>query len=250
MGILADLHLDPHARELVCLIGAGGKTSVMFNLASALKMIGKKVLVTTTTKIFLPEKEQYDSIVFDSSDTLARLKKSKPGTITCLGRGLHENDHKVIGVDKGLVDQLFDSRLFDWILAEGDGSRGKAIKAPDVGEPVIPERTTIVLGLIGLDALGKKVNDENVHRSRLFCNVTGAKENDRIDESIIARLIISRKGLFKNVPEGSRRMVLLNKADVLPDHKAPILIRRLTEKEDHHIHIAAISAKGDRVFQW
>jgi probable selenium-dependent hydroxylase accessory protein YqeC len=250
MGILADLHLDPRARELVCLIGAGGKTSVMFNLASALKTIGKKVLVTTTTKIFLPEKEQYDSIVFDSSDTLARLKKSKPGTITCLGRGLHENDHKVIGVDKGLVDQLFDRQLFDWILAEGDGAKGKSIKAPDVEEPVIPERTTLALGLIGLDALGKKANDENVHRSRLFCNVTGAKENDRIDERMIARLIISRKGLFKNVPDGCRRIVLLNKADVLPDHKAPILIRRLTEKEDHHIHIAAISAKGDRVFQW
>jgi probable selenium-dependent hydroxylase accessory protein YqeC len=115
---------------------------------------------------------------------------------------------------------------------------------------VIPERTTLALGLIGLDALGKTVNDNNVHRNQLFCTVTGAKENDRIDESIIARLIISRKGLFKNVPEGSRRMVLLNKADVLSDHKALLLIRRLTEKEDHHIHIAAISAKWNRVFQW
>ncbi|HNY51424.1 MAG TPA: selenium cofactor biosynthesis protein YqeC [Smithella sp.] len=250
MGILADLHLDPHARELVCLIGAGGKTSVMFNLASTLKTIGKKILVTTTTKIYLPEKEQYDSMVFDSSDTLARLEKSKPGTITCLGKGLHENDHKVIGVDKERVDQLFDSQLFDWILAEGDGARGKSIKAPDVEEPVIPERTTLALGLIGLDALGKKANDENVHRSRLFCNVTGAKENDRIDESLIARLIVSPKGLFKNVPADSRRMVLLNKADVMPDNKVPLLIHRIVEKEDRNISIAIISAKEDRVFQW
>ena len=250
MGIFSGLHLDPHARELVCLIGAGGKTSVMFNLASALKSMGKKVLVTTTTKIFVPSKNQCNSIVFDASGTSARFNKIKPGSITCLGKELNETANKIIGVDKEVVDRLFDSRFFDWILVEGDGAKRKTIKAPQEGEPVVPEKTTLALGIIGLDALGMTVNENHVHRCTLFCTVTGAKKNDMIDENHISRLILSPKGLFKNIPKGTKHMVLLNKADALSNNEAPSRICRMIEKEAPHIHIAAVSTKWDRVIQW
>ena len=41
-------------KGIISLIGAGGKTSLMFQLAKQLSK-SKKILTTTTTKIFMPE---------------------------------------------------------------------------------------------------------------------------------------------------------------------------------------------------
>ncbi|MGE5258702.1 MAG: hypothetical protein ACM3KE_18665, partial [Hyphomicrobiales bacterium] len=43
---------------VVSLVGAGGKTSLMFRLARELSRSGEKVLTTTTTRIFAPTAEQ------------------------------------------------------------------------------------------------------------------------------------------------------------------------------------------------
>jgi probable selenium-dependent hydroxylase accessory protein YqeC len=248
MSLLAALHLNQSTRELICLIGAGGKTTTMFNIAAELKALGKKVLVTTTTKIFHPEENQYDSILFDPSGTMSLVETCKPGTITCLGNQLNITDNKIIGIDKKLVDKFFNEALFDYILVEGDGAKNKPIKAPGIREPVIPDKTTLTLGVIGLDALGKPVNDDNVHRWEQFCTITGAKENDLINEGIITRLISSPDGMFKSVPENSNRMVLLNKADTLLTHEKAIFISKHVQTNNNRIQIAIISAKENRVF--
>ena len=43
---------------VVSLVGAGGKTSLMFRLARELSIAGDAVLTTTTTKIFEPSGDQ------------------------------------------------------------------------------------------------------------------------------------------------------------------------------------------------
>ena len=49
-------------KEIISFVGGGGKTTTMFSLAEELKAMGKKVLVTTTTKIFVPNEDQFDKI--------------------------------------------------------------------------------------------------------------------------------------------------------------------------------------------
>ena len=46
--------------EMVSLIGAGGKSTILFRLARELRDQGGKVMVTTTTKIFKPTKPHID----------------------------------------------------------------------------------------------------------------------------------------------------------------------------------------------
>ena len=43
---------------VISLVGAGGKTSLMFKLAHELSKTGEPVLTTTTTKIFEPGPDQ------------------------------------------------------------------------------------------------------------------------------------------------------------------------------------------------
>ena len=50
------LQIPPSAR-CICAVGAGGKTSLLYELAEEYRQEGKRVLLTTTTKMYLPEKD-------------------------------------------------------------------------------------------------------------------------------------------------------------------------------------------------
>ncbi|MDH3998967.1 MAG: putative selenium-dependent hydroxylase accessory protein YqeC, partial [Desulfuromonadales bacterium] len=51
---------------VLSLTGGGGKTSLMFHLAQRLSQAGKKVLTTTTTKIFYPTANQNKRVLVNA----------------------------------------------------------------------------------------------------------------------------------------------------------------------------------------
>ena len=63
-------------KGVISLVGAGGKTSLMFRLAHELAASGETVLTTTTTKILRPTAEQSKHIVISDSP-VDILKKAK-----------------------------------------------------------------------------------------------------------------------------------------------------------------------------
>lgn len=74
------------AREIICFVGAGGKTTSMFRLAREMKEAGETVLVTTTTAIFYPGEDECDRvIVTDGQDVGMSCEVVQPG-IVCAGR--------------------------------------------------------------------------------------------------------------------------------------------------------------------
>ena len=54
---------------VVSLVGAGGKTSLMFKLARELSTAGETVLTTTTTKIYTPSPQQSPWVITSESVT-------------------------------------------------------------------------------------------------------------------------------------------------------------------------------------
>jgi len=60
-------------KDIVSIVGAGGKTTLMFRLAQENKTHAK-VLATTTTKIYVPPKETADMICIGENNIY------KPGT--------------------------------------------------------------------------------------------------------------------------------------------------------------------------
>ena len=213
MTLYEALNMDLNISELISLVGAGGKTSTMFRLAQELSALGKKVLVTTTTNIAFSETSQADHLVIDSSKDIRFLSRVEPGTIVCLGSGMLNDKGKLKGIDREVIDDIYQKHLFDYILVEADGSKRRPIKAPAHYEPVIPRETTRLIGVIGLDALGKSITEDYVHRPHLFCSITGKKMGDNIDRKCLTDLILSDDGLFKDAPHGSRKYVVFNKAD-------------------------------------
>lgn len=239
-------------KELICLVGAGGKTTTLFKLAKELKALNKKVLITTSTAIYYPKDEDYDKLMINpTSNVLQNVEKTEKGTITIIGRDVSQ-ENKLLGLDKELIEQIHNKKVFDFILVEADGAKRKPIKAPASHEPVIPSNVDKTVGVIGLDAIDKKINEENVHRAALFCQITNSRTGESIDEEKIFRLITHHQGLFKDVPKGCKKYVLLNKVEnEVRERKAVCIIDLLMKYKFDVSGMSALSLLNDKiVFKW
>lgn len=232
MTLYEALNIDLNVPELISVVGAGGKTSTIFRLAQELSAFRKKVLVTTTTNIAFSETSKANHLVIDGSKDISSLIRVKPGTIVCLGGSMVGDQEKLKGVEREFVDEIYQEQLFDYIVVEADGSKRRPIKAPAHYEPVIPTETTRVIGVIGLDALGKPITDQYVHRPGLFCSITGKKMGEPIDRKCLIHLILSQDGLFKGAPQGCKKYVVFNKADHADrEEEAKLTVNELMKKQ-------------------
>lgn len=212
MKLFKELNISLEKQELISIIGGGGKTTSMFRLGRELKKFNKKILITTTTGIFIPQQGSYEKLILLEERNENDLK-DLPAGITIIGSKIDEEKKKLMGIDKETIDDFFKNKIFDYIIVEADGSKRKSIKAPASHEPVIPSLTTKTVGVIGMDAVHKRIYEENVHRADIFVNVTNSKLGDIIDEDVIYNLIISKMGIFKCSPKNSDRYIILNKVE-------------------------------------
>jgi len=153
--------------DVVAVVGAGGKTTLVYRLASEARAAGLTVLVTTTTHMGALDDEVTGPVLVDgeSADTLVALGEALAGEgrATLLGRRLRPD--KLEGIAPARVDVL--APLADLVLVEADGARGRSLKVPAPHEPVIPASTTLVVVVCALDALGQPLDEDRVHRTSL-----------------------------------------------------------------------------------
>lgn len=207
-------NMRPSQRECISIVGAGGKTTVMQELSKELKQLGKRVVMTTTTKIFMPEKKHYDDCIISmSDDDLLNFAEGiiRPG-IYLVGSGI-DSEKKLWGVEKEILEKLFIMDNIDCIIVEADGSKRKPIKAPSDQEPVIPGCTTALVGVIGLDSITTPLDEAHAHRPEIINRLCGYPLGAEIDAKLAACLITQEQGLFKGVPTAARKILVLNKAD-------------------------------------
>lgn len=198
------LGLDLDRTEVISLVGAGGKTSLINGLSEELKSLNKRVLSTTTTQVFKPSDGDY----FFLEEIDGGFIPSK-GSITSYGEYIR--DDKLIGPTKEKIDKIINRDIFDYILIEADGSKRMPLKAPGDHEPVISSLSTITIGLIGLDSIGLKLDDSKIHRANLLAEIIGKEIGSIIDEEDIIKIILHERGLFKD--SVGKKIFLLNKAN-------------------------------------
>jgi probable selenium-dependent hydroxylase accessory protein YqeC len=201
---------------VISLVGAGGKTSLMFRLARELSRQGVVVLTTTTTKIYMPTRKQ-SSVVIVSDCAKAVLRQASIYAkhhrhISAGSRILHLQD-KLKGFPPDVIDNIWQSGIFRWIIVEADGAAGRPVKAPATHEPVIPRCTQWVVGVVGLQAIGKPLNAKWAFRPQLVSQVTGLAEGSILTESAIVDLLSDQNGILKDAPADATRLAFLNQAD-------------------------------------
>jgi probable selenium-dependent hydroxylase accessory protein YqeC len=203
-------------KGVISLVGAGGKTSLMFRLAHELSAAGDTVLTTTTTKIHPPAGQSKYLLVSDSpSDILNKARKLLTHTPHISAAARHAPAHgKLVGFPPETIDLFVKSNLFRWIIVEADGAAGRPLKAPAPHEPVVPDCTNWVIGIVGLSALGKPLDNHTVFRPALVSQITGLAEGKEITGKTICDLLLHRQGIFQGTPMGAKKIVFLNQADI------------------------------------
>jgi probable selenium-dependent hydroxylase accessory protein YqeC len=199
---------------MVSFIGAGGKTTSLFHLASELRAEGKKLLVTTTTKIFRPAKPHVDRLflIDDVNAFLSETAGLVPPVIICAGRSLSE-DGKLIGLPVGWLAPLQASGQFNAILIEADGAASRLFKVPAETEPVVPESSTVVIWVMSIKAVGKPLDSRFVHRAERAVGLLDVSPETLLSSTVILRLLEHPLGPLKGIPPGCRKIALLNQAD-------------------------------------
>lgn len=200
--------MDAFTRPCVISVtGAGGKTSTVFWLARLFHRAGRRVLITTTTHMYLPRGE-YPVVLCREPGRLPASTISS-SLVACFS-GWNAGTGKAKGFSPEIVDALAARPETDVLLVEADGAKGLAIKAPDEHEPCIPESSCCVIAVTGGQMLGQKVSQDNVHRWSCFSRITGLKPDETLDTGALIRLIQHPQGAFKHTPSASRRVWLIN----------------------------------------
>ncbi|MGZ3616964.1 MAG: selenium cofactor biosynthesis protein YqeC, partial [Ktedonobacteraceae bacterium] len=179
MPLLSDL-INLPASPLVAIIGAGGKTTTMYTLASELAQRGKRVITTTTTQIFYPQPGETDELIIASEShnllntTEEALRQYKRVTIA---RSVLRTE-KLAGLEPEQPYELLVKSGADALIVEADGARHRMIKAPAKHEPVIPLQTNVALLMMSAEAINQPLSESIAHRPELVAKVTGINVGD------------------------------------------------------------------------
>jgi probable selenium-dependent hydroxylase accessory protein YqeC len=242
--------LDLGTREHIAFVGGGGKTSLMFALAEELVGRDKVVLTSTTTKVSYKEARLAPLVILlAGSAKMEELgEKLKSERHVFVSERLLDSG-KVQGIDASLADIYYRKLPLDYLLVEADGSAGRPVKAPALHEPVIPESATIVLALLGLEALGRLFAPETVFRPELASRVTGLQPGEELSAPALAKLFLDPQGLFKGSPASAKRMAFLNKRDLLPEEaKAKDLADLILAGDKNEVDRAIIGSLKNRSY--
>jgi probable selenium-dependent hydroxylase accessory protein YqeC len=205
-------HLGIRRGDVVSVVGAGGKTTLVYRLAADARAAGMRVLVTTTTHMgTLPEATTGPLLVEEegrgTEAVVAALAEA--GRATLLGRRIR--DDKLEGVAPERVDALCSSA--DLTLVEADGARGRSLKVPASHEPVLPRQTSLVVVVAALDVLGEPLTEECIHRLDLVSAASGTGVGEAVDEDTVVSCLRYARGYLSRLPRGARAAVFLNKVE-------------------------------------
>ena len=154
-------------QDVVAIVGSGGKTSLLFRLAEENR--ARRVLVSTTTKMFCPTPGQ-------------------AAGIDLLHGG--EIDGKITAPPmERLAAASAEAEL---TLLECDGSKELPLKGWADHEPLIPAFVSVTVGGLPLWALGMPVDGWTVHRIEQFCRLTGASPGEPVRMEAQAQRVCSR----------------------------------------------------------
>ncbi len=202
------------------LVGSGGKTSALFHLARAFK---STVVLSTTTHLALEQTNLADRhVILQDASELPADRESYEGLVVLITGDELAKEPRVGGVSDSVLGAILD--LVDkWqvpLLIEADGARRLPLKAPAAHEPPIPSFVNSVIVCAGLSGLEKPLSDTVVHRPEIFGDIAGMDPGETITPSDLKRVLLSPRGGLKDIPQGARKIALLNQADVLADMKA------------------------------
>jgi len=195
----------------LALVGAGGKTSTLFQLA---REINPPVIISATAHLAVEQTQLADQHIristFEDTNQLYEIAKS--GVILVTGP---EVDSRIAGLPADIMAWLRDYCGYYSLplLIEADGSRRLSLKAPADHEPPIPPFCDTVVVVAGLEHIRKPLSAQYVHRPEIFASLARMNLADQITPEAVANVLCHPAGGLKNIPPKARKIAFLTQAN-------------------------------------
>ncbi|HSM71015.1 MAG TPA: selenium cofactor biosynthesis protein YqeC, partial [Anaerolineales bacterium] len=244
LSLAKALRLSPSS--CVAFVGAGGKSTAMFDLA---KEHAGTVIVTATSHLGVWQIPLVDfHIAAQDLSSLKHYGLKKEGSILITGEIEGDRTRPISAEVLAWLHSYCRSHSIP-LLIEADGSRQKPLKAWADHEPPIPEFIDHVVQVVGMSGLGKPLTDELVHRAEMFAKLSGLQIGESITAEALTKVLTHADGGLKHIPSEARKSMILNQADTpevqsvahalsedLQPHFQSILVASLETKVIHAVH--------------
>ncbi len=212
--------------DVVSIVGAGGKTSLMYFLGNYFP----NSLMTTTTKLFVPESENL--IIGDIPSDLEGsfvIAKSR-------------NGDKLYGFDPDELRRFY--KQFSYTFIEADGAKMKNLKAWNETEPVIPKFSNKTIGVLDIKTVGGKTR-ETVHRIEEYKKITAIGK--RVSLVNLQDIVLHKNGMFKF---SAFKILYINKVETQEDLlNAYQLVKLLLEDERFNLDRIVLGSTFNAMFE-
>lgn len=198
-------------REMISLIGGGGKTSLLRLLGVFLSP--RNAVLTTSTHIENPSLWG-DRCYFNlPNQKLGSLFNEGCRTVFHASKRVEK---KVRGFEANKIDEQYSALETVSFVVEADGAKGYPFKIHNDYEPVIPKSTSLLIVVVGADVFLKKA-EESIFRIDQYCSNFNIDLKLPIPLEVMCQILQSPTGYLRAVPPRSqcRRILFVNKAEIL-----------------------------------
>lgn len=194
---------------VVCVVGAGGKKTMLYTLANRAPEHGLDSVVTATVRIPIFDEQVRRVVTTDRPvEALEGIEEYPVGVVPA-----RDGETRYRGYEPAVVDDIAGAEVTDVVLTKADGARTREFKAPGDEEPQLPAATTTVLPIASVHAVGEPLEEAVVHRPERVASITGLDRGEEITTSDVAAVLASPEGGRKRVPAGATTIPVLNKVD-------------------------------------
>jgi len=196
-------------RGIVCAVGAGGKKSVLYQLAREHR--GRFALTATVHTTVFPDDLPVATVIADESGLYDRvLSVGAPGPVAYACPSTKPG--RYAGVPAAMVRSIHEAGGFDATLVKADGARMRWLKAPADGEPVLPPGVDLVIPVVSVRAIGEPLSERVAHRPDRVTAVTGVAPGAVLTPEAVGRLLASDEGALRGTAQ-ARVAPVINMVD-------------------------------------
>lgn len=221
-----------HARRgIVCLVGAGGKKTTIYQLVS--RFAGRTAITATVHTPPFRKRLGARTLVAPAEEIqelVAGAANSRTVAYACPS----DKKARLAGVEPQLIARIHGSCGFDLTVVKADGARLRWIKAPGSHEPSLPARFSTLLVLVSVRAVGQVLDSMVAHRPDLIAELVSARPGQRITPSHVARLLTHPEGGMKGAGRADHVVPVINMVDTDEQrHTARLIAESVLDAEEN-----------------
>jgi probable selenium-dependent hydroxylase accessory protein YqeC len=194
---------------IVCAVGAGGKKSVLYQLAR--EHPGRLALTATVHTTEFPADLGVDQVIDEDANLRSRVLLADP-TRSVAYACPSSKPGRHAGASPATIRAIHDAGVFAATFVKADGARMRWIKAPQADEPILVPGADTVIPVVSARAIGEPLSERVAHRIDRVAEVTGTAPGELLTPEAVGRLLASEHGALQHA--GSARVApVINMVD-------------------------------------